>query len=204
MKGRTHGISRSRGCGGDDGAVTLVPKAPPGRGPSWSPRWRCSTRTGIRRPANRPAPRGWCAGRQPDPELSRRCYGLVGGPWSWVDRLCWSADDWRAWVGRPGHELWTLRGRARASRLLELSPEPDGVVETRVLRAGAGLEGAGLGGWMLTFPRSPGLAGTRRPVASGCTPAGWTARPRCPTTWPGGCACADRGPSTGWPPRSAR
>ncbi len=115
----------------------------------------------------------------PDAQLSRRCYQLVGGPWSWVDRLSWSGQQWQQWVDRPGHELWTLQVDEQLAGYFELSPEPDGVVELAYFGLVPGFQGRGLGGWMLTcaLRRAWQLPGTRRLWVHTCELDGSAALP---------------------------
>ena len=144
--------------------MTIVPEGTPGSRPVVVTALEMLDQGGIH-PAREPAvPARVVRSTPPDPDLSRRCYGLVGGPWSWVDRLSWSQDDWRAWVERPGHELWTLEVTDELAGYFELSPEPDGVVELAYFGLVPGFEGRGLGGWMLTYAlrRAWQLPGTRR------------------------------------------
>jgi RimJ/RimL family protein N-acetyltransferase len=130
--------------------VTLVPEGSPGSRPVQVTALEMLDHDGVR-PAREPAGSArMVRSTPPDPQLSRRCYELVGGPWSWVDRLTWSDDDWNAWVGRPGHELWTLHVERELAGYFELSPEPEGVVELAYFGLVPGFEGRGLGGWMLT------------------------------------------------------
>lgn len=39
------------------------------------------------------------------PEFVRWLYGVVGGPWTWVDRLAWSRQQWAEELARPGTEV---------------------------------------------------------------------------------------------------
>jgi GNAT superfamily N-acetyltransferase len=84
----------------------------------------------------------------PDPELSRRMYDEVGGPYDWTDRLGWDLPRWREHVERPEVDTW----------IGYLGDEPVGYGE--VVREGAeveiasfglrpGFPGRGLGGALL-------------------------------------------------------
>jgi GNAT superfamily N-acetyltransferase len=120
----------------------------------------------------------------PDPELSLRCYIEVGGPWLWVDRLAWTADQWRDWVARPGHELWTCRvasapGEDGLAGYFELDPQDGGSVQISYFGLRPGYEGRGLGGWMLTcaLQRAWQLPATRRVWLHTCELDGPAAMP---------------------------
>ncbi|MBC9955536.1 GNAT family N-acetyltransferase [Yimella sp. cx-51] len=39
--------------------------------------------------------------RSVTPEYARFLYGLIGGPWTWTDRLSWSRDQWAADLAVP-------------------------------------------------------------------------------------------------------
>lgn len=98
--------------------------------------------------------------------LSRDCYARVGADLSWVDRLTWSDQQWQDWVGRPGHQLWTLHvdEEPDPAGYFELDPQPGGVVEVAYFGLAPGYEGRGLGGWLLTcaLRRAWELSATRR------------------------------------------
>jgi GNAT superfamily N-acetyltransferase len=159
--------------------VTIVPEGTPGSRPVVVTALEMLDPAGIR-PAREPAvPARVVRSTPPDPDLSRRCYALVGGPWSWVDRLSWSQDEWAAWVERPGLELWTLEVTDELAGYFELSPEPDGVVELAYFGLVPGFEGRGLGGWMLTFALQQAwqLPSTRRVWVHTCELDGPAAQP---------------------------
>src|SRR5262249_38600943 len=110
-------------------AVTLVPEGTPGA--------RTVTVTALEmldpgwlRPSPEPAePLELHRSVPSDPVLSRECYLAVGGPWSWVDRLGWSPQQWQDWVDQPGHELWTLHTDGGAvAGYFELVPDATGDV----------------------------------------------------------------------------
>ncbi len=98
-------------------------------------------------------PLAMTAGR-PAPELSRFFYGLVGGPWQWVDRLAWTDEQWRAWVDRPEQHLvscW-VDGAPAGYYELEEQSGPDGGHQVEVVYFGVAVDfhGLGLGRWLLT------------------------------------------------------
>ena len=85
----------------------------------------------------------------PDPELSRRLYAEVGGPWQWTDRLEWDAERWRAHVERPEVETWLPRLDDEPIGYAELVREGD-VVELASFGLLPGYAGRGFGGALLT------------------------------------------------------
>ena len=85
----------------------------------------------------------------PDPELSRRLYAEVGGPWHWTDRLEWDAERWRAHVERPEVETWLPRLDVEPIGYAELVREGD-VVELASFGLLPGYAGRGFGGALLT------------------------------------------------------
>jgi GNAT superfamily N-acetyltransferase len=101
------------------------------------------------RPATRPAPAHTLRRVAPSAELSRFFYHEVGRDWRWTDRAAWSDDDWRAWVARPGYELWIGEvGGARAG-YGELDAV-DGEVELAYFGLLPAFTHQGLGGALLT------------------------------------------------------
>lgn len=85
-----------------------------------------------------------------DPEASRRFYEAIGRDWSWTDRQCWSADQWDAWVRRPGYEMWVAEVAGEPVGYLELDGGPRGDVHVAYLGILAGFTGMGLGGSLLS------------------------------------------------------
>ena len=92
---------------------------------------------------------------RPAPEFSRFLYRAVGGDWYWLDRLDWTLEQWRAWVGDPGyvlHSAWVDGVPAGYVELLSV-PRPDAAaadVEIAYFGLLPGFAGHGLGGWLLT------------------------------------------------------
>ena len=84
----------------------------------------------------------------PDPELSRRLYAEVGGPWQWTDRLEWDLARWRAHVERPEVETWLPRLDDEPIGYAELVREGD-VVELASFGLLPGYAGRGFGGALL-------------------------------------------------------
>ena len=86
----------------------------------------------------------------PDPALSRRLYESVGRPWRWVDRLAWTDDQWREYLGQDGTELWVLRVDGEPAGYFELAKAGDGSVEIVYFGLVPAFIGQGLGGYLLT------------------------------------------------------
>ena len=42
----------------------------------------------------------------PSPEFARYLYAVVGGPWTWTDRLGWTREQWLADLGVAGTETY--------------------------------------------------------------------------------------------------
>ncbi len=84
-------------------------------------------------------PRGLPAGVRLDrvaemsAEYARFLYGLVGGPWFWVDRLAWSRAEWLEEIRWPGTEFHVLYGEGSPLGYVQLRPEArDGRSEVEV------------------------------------------------------------------------
>ncbi len=86
----------------------------------------------------------------PNPVSSRRFYEEVGTDWSWTDRRCWSMQQWEAWVGGPGYEMWVAEVAGEPVGYLELDGGPGGDVDVAYLGILPGFTGLGLGGSLLT------------------------------------------------------
>jgi GNAT superfamily N-acetyltransferase len=75
-------------------------------------------------------PAGDIAGYQVEecaPSLWRRLYQEVGEAYQWIDRLGWTDDDIRAYLGDPNVSLWILSVNGGVAGYFELRrhPEPD-------------------------------------------------------------------------------
>lgn len=78
------------------------------------------------------------------PEYARFLYGLVGGPWFWVDRLAWSRDLWAEEIEVAGTEFYVLYGEGSPLGYVQLRPELHDA-ESRVEVRYFGLAEQGLG-----------------------------------------------------------
>lgn len=86
------------------------------------------------------------------PEYARFLYGLVGGPWTWTDRLGWTREQWVAELQVPGTEFWILYGDDGPWGYVQLQPvvAEDGThVEVRYFGLAEQAIGRGLGGVLL-------------------------------------------------------
>lgn len=99
----------------------------------------------------------------PRPDLSESFYRSVGEPYFWVDRLDWSAEQWRAWVDRPGYRLLVCTRDSEPAGYAELD-QHEGDVEIAYFGLLPGQEGRGLGSWWLarTLESAWALPGARR------------------------------------------
>ena len=107
---------------------------------------------------------------EPDADLNRDLYAIVGGDWRWTDRLPWTHEQWRAWLAVPGRETWLVRVDDEVAGYAELAgvaTEGSGVTEVEIEYFGLlpRFTGRGLGGHVLTdvLRRAWGLPG-RWPV----------------------------------------
>lgn len=83
------------------------------------------------------------------PDLSESFYRRVGAEWSWVDRLGWTPQQWRAWVDRPEHHLLVGRLDGADAGYAELEQQPNGDVELAYFGLLPDAIGQGLGKWLL-------------------------------------------------------
>jgi GNAT superfamily N-acetyltransferase len=102
------------------------------------------------RPAERDAPEAAVVlVDPPDPDVNRRLYAEVGGPWQWVDRLPWDDARWRAAIERPEVETWLVTERGLTAGYAQLERAGD-EVEIAYFGLLPGFEGRDLGGLLLT------------------------------------------------------
>lgn len=108
-------------------------------------------------PADTPLPDGvrveLAAGMTP--EYARFLYGIVGGPWLWVDRLAWSREEWARDLAVPGTETWVATKDGVPVGFVQLQPTPPGptddgdTVEIRYFGIVTDVIGQGLGSALL-------------------------------------------------------
>jgi GNAT superfamily N-acetyltransferase len=82
------------------------------------------------------------------PEYARFLYGMVGGPWFWVDRLGWTREQWAAEIGVPGTEFRVLYGDGLPLGFAQLQPQVTGdrtSVEIRYFGLAESAIGRGMG-----------------------------------------------------------
>jgi GNAT superfamily N-acetyltransferase len=86
----------------------------------------------------------------PSPELAKRLYRAVGGPYHWVDRWKWSEAEWAAWVARPGFGTWVLSYDGDEAGFYDLHWDDTGACEIELFGLRKEFHGRGLGKHMLT------------------------------------------------------
>ncbi len=67
--------------------------------------------------------------QHPLPELNRFLYAATGAPWSWYQRLEWSWQDWRDYLGQDGVQTWVAYLEATPVGYFELERQHNGVAE---------------------------------------------------------------------------
>lgn len=87
---------------------------------------------------------------EPQYQLNRFLYQLIGGDWEWGDLDDWSDEQWRARVESDDHRTWVAYYRGSIAGYYELH-RPDGV-STEILYFGLapGAIGKGFGGPLLS------------------------------------------------------
>jgi GNAT superfamily N-acetyltransferase len=90
----------------------------------------------------------------PDGTVSRYFYVEVGGPHDWVDNLGRSEAEWQAWA--EGVETWVAYVNGDRAGYYELRLG-DGSVQVAYFGLLAPVQGAGLGGFLLTHALRRGL-----------------------------------------------
>jgi ribosomal protein S18 acetylase RimI-like enzyme len=82
--------------------------------------------------------------------LNRFFYEAIGRDHHWVDRLHWDAAAWQAYAERDGLELWIAYEHGTPAGYCELQGEGNGAVHLAYFGILPGMQGRGLGGWLLT------------------------------------------------------
>jgi GNAT superfamily N-acetyltransferase len=84
------------------------------------------------------------------PSLWRSLYSEVGREYHWVDRLAWTDDEIRAYLGDPALELWVLRVGGETAGYFELRQYADAAVEIAYFGLLPAFVGRGFGRFLLT------------------------------------------------------
>jgi ribosomal protein S18 acetylase RimI-like enzyme len=82
--------------------------------------------------------------------LHRFFYEAVGREHHWLDRLGWDDAAWQAYAERRGLELWLVHDHGTPAGYCELQAEASGAVHLVYFGILPGMQGRGLGGWLLT------------------------------------------------------
>jgi GNAT superfamily N-acetyltransferase len=86
----------------------------------------------------------------PCPEFNRFLYTAVGWQWSWIDKLTWSYEQWRAHVDRPQFGTWVGYVSGTPAGYYELEQQADGDIEIVYFGLLPQFTGKGWGGPLLT------------------------------------------------------
>ena len=65
----------------------------------------------------------------PSPEFARYLYAVVGGPWTWTDRLGWTREQWLADLGVTGTETYVAYVGGEPAGYVQIQPTPVGAAE---------------------------------------------------------------------------
>lgn len=115
---------------------------------------------------------GVTVARVPQPmfELNRFFYAAVGAKYSWIDRLDWTAEQWRAWVERPVLDTYVLAVDGLPAGYFELVRHENGDVEIKYFGLIGTFIGKGLGAHMLTAAvEAAWAAGATRVIVDTCS-----------------------------------
>ena len=123
------------------------------------------------RPRKIPDGLDWASMDPPEAEFNQRLYREVGGMWHWTDRLPWSLDKWREYVGRETLTTCRVLWRGLEAGYFELEKQDGGSVEIVYFGLLPKMIGKGLGGAMLTLAvsRAWEIPGTNRVWVHTCT-----------------------------------
>jgi GNAT superfamily N-acetyltransferase len=102
--------------------------------------------------------------------LNRFFYEAIGGKHYWIDRLGWDEAAWQAYAEREGLELWIAYDHGTPAGYCELQGEIGGSVHLSYFGILPGMQGRGIGGWLLTAVIRRGWErGARRVTVNTCS-----------------------------------
>jgi len=84
------------------------------------------------------------------PSFWRYLYTEVGRDYRWIDRLSWTDDQIRAYLGSAGVSLWVMWVDGAPAGYFELQRDKSGGVEIAYFGLLPDFIGRGLGGYLLT------------------------------------------------------
>jgi len=100
--------------------------------------------------------------KNPEPTAYRSLYKLVGAPWLWFSRLCYSDEELAALLTNPATQLSIIEDRRRdAAGMLELDFRQDGQCEITYLGLVPSLNGKGFGTWLMAHGLALAWAGQK-------------------------------------------
>lgn len=109
--------------------------------PHTTPRGHCVSTPTADAPDVAPGPHDDMASRpedvridlvpNPSPEFARYLYAVVGGPWTWTDRLGWTREQWLADLGVTGTETYVAYVGGEPAGYVQIQPTPVGAAEAR-------------------------------------------------------------------------
>jgi GNAT superfamily N-acetyltransferase len=101
--------------------------------------------------------------------LHRFFYEVIGREHHWTDRRGWDDAAWQAYAERPGLELWIVYEHGTPAGYCELQAESTGSMHLAYFGILPGMQGRGLGGWLLTAVIRRGWTrGARRVTVNTC------------------------------------
>ncbi|MHC5159295.1 MAG: GNAT family N-acetyltransferase [Planctomycetota bacterium] len=89
-----------------------------------------------------------CVLRQPD--LCKFMYQWVGRNWDWKDRLCWSDDQWGAYIADENVRMWLASVQGSIAGYFELVRQAERNIKISYFGLLPECIGKGYGGYMLT------------------------------------------------------
>jgi GNAT superfamily N-acetyltransferase len=97
-------------------------------------------------------------------------YSRIGEPWHWRDRLAWSDDELRRYLGDPRVRVYTANVDDENAGYFELKHHENGSIEIMYFGLDQRFTGKGLGGWLLTRAVEEAFSlGARRVMLNTCT-----------------------------------
>lgn len=83
-------------------------------------------------------------------QFNRFLYQLVGGPWSWTDKLSSTDEQWEAYAEAENLRTWVAYSKGSPAGYYELQQQAEGNVEIAYFGLAPKFIGQGFGGYLLS------------------------------------------------------
>ena len=104
-------------------------------------------------------------------QFNKFLYQFIGERWQWVDKLCWSDEQWQEYVESGGVRTWVAYWSGAVAGYYELVKDSTGDVEIIYFGLAEQFIGKGFGGYLLSeaIKSAWGWRGVKRVWVHTCT-----------------------------------